>query len=67
MQFYVTWSLVTCEMSSEHLALVSFCGQAFGSIIEATGWSAPLKRMRVLYEGSHKEIIDDQKAKTTKA
>ena len=30
-------------------------------------WSAPLKRMRVLYEGSHKEIIDDQKAKTTKA
>jgi len=31
------------------------------------GWSAPLKRMRVLYEGSHKEIFDDQKAKTTKA
>ncbi len=30
-------------------------------------WNAPLKRMHVLYEGSHKEIIDDQKAKTTKA
>ena len=30
-------------------------------------WSAPLNLMRVLYEGSHKEIIDDQKAKTTKA
>lgn len=30
-------------------------------------WSAPLNLMRVLYEGSHKEIFDDQKAKTTKA
>ena len=35
--------------------------------IRSYNWSAPLTRMRVLYAGSHKEIIDDQKAKTTKA
>ena len=35
--------------------------------IKKLRWTAPLKRMRVLYEGSHKEIFDDQKAKTTKA
>ena len=29
-------------------------------------WSAPLKRIRVLGEGSHMEILDDQRAKTTK-
>jgi len=33
--------------------------------LKSITWSAPLKRMRVLYEGSHKEIFDDQKAKTT--
>lgn len=34
---------------------------------KVTKWSAPLKLIRVLYEGSHKEIFDDEKAKTTKA
>ena len=30
-------------------------------ITQIVNWSAPLKQMRVLCEGSHKEIFDDQK------
>ena len=50
----------------------SAIGRAVGKPLGAENltdslWSAPLKRMRVLHEGSHKEIFDYEKAKTTKA
>ena len=58
----------SCEMEAcselQHRTKVNL--QA-GMLTWASGWSALLKRMRVLYEGSDKEIFADQKAKKTKA